>query len=37
MLVNMPGEPFLIDFEFREAIPDSTGDPFSLRQIKGPP
>ena len=24
---NMPGQPFLIDLEFRDVIPDKTNDP----------
>ena len=37
ILVNIPGEPFWIDFEFREAIPDRTSEPALFGQIKGPP
>ena len=37
ILVNIPGEPFWIDFEFREAIPDRTSEPALFGQINGPP
>ena len=35
--MNIPGEFFSIDFEFREAIPDNTIDPSSFIHIRGPP